>query len=112
VLRAADGTLLVERWPGGSRKRIVVPPFHAGRRNGLLIAATFHTHPNSSSRFRQEPSRVDVEAVRHNPNLASAEYEGEFVISRGLLYLIRPDGSVESIGDTSILLELERGERP
>jgi hypothetical protein len=60
----------------------------------------------------QEPSRVDIEAIRHNPNLASPEYEGELVISRNLLYRIHHDGSVESIGDTSTVLELKKGDTP
>jgi hypothetical protein len=34
------------------------------------------------------------------------------VISRNLLYRIHHDGSVESIGDTSTVLELKKGDTP
>jgi len=46
VLRDQDGSLTVERWLQGGRRQIQVPPHRGGLRGGLLVVATFHTHPN------------------------------------------------------------------
>jgi hypothetical protein len=78
----------------------------------LIIMATFHTHPHSGPRFVQEPSPTDILAVHGDPNLSHPEYEGEYVISRRLIYLIRRDGSVETVGDTSSLLKMNGGKTP
>ncbi len=66
----------------------------------LDIIATFHTHPNTGSDFFQEPSATDKRAVRDDPDLKGELYEGEFVISQEMVYLISPDGQVSEIGDT------------
>jgi len=95
VLQDADGFLSVERWPRGEQDRIVVPPHMGGRRTGKRIVATFHTHPNAGDEYEQEPSLTDIRAVRDDPDLQHAEYEGELVIATENLYRIRPDGSVE-----------------
>jgi len=104
VLRAADGSLAVERWPRGISDEIVVPAHPGGRRNGLLILATFHTHPNLDPVYQQEPSLTDIRAVRLDSDLSHPEYEGEYVISQETLYLIRKDGSVEVVGPTPQVL--------
>jgi hypothetical protein len=46
ILKDSEGVVSIERWPGGIQDEIVVPPHAGGTRNGLVIVATFHTHPN------------------------------------------------------------------
>jgi hypothetical protein len=104
LLRSADGSIVIERWPVGLKKRIFVPEHPGGRRYGLVIVATFHTHPNPNRAYIQEPSRNDVLAVRNDPELSHPEYEGELVIATEFTYLIRRTGQVETIGRTGELL--------
>lgn len=106
VVRQADGTLFVIGWPHGLQNEIFVPPHSGGRRATMPIVATFHTHPNSGPGFSQEPSLTDIRAVRDDPDLSHNEYEGEFVISKNLIYLIRRSGEVEVIGETRLVLKL------
>jgi proteasome lid subunit RPN8/RPN11 len=107
VLRNADGSLSVERWPSGAQNEIIVPP-HAGcSRSGLVIVATFHTHPNSGADFQQEPSLTDIRAVRNDPDLKHQGYEGEYVIATDNVYVIRTDGKVELIGSSKAVLGIE-----
>jgi hypothetical protein len=106
VLQQDDGQLRIEPWPRGRLNEIEVPAHVGGRRNGLIIIATFHTHPNPGADFQQEPSLTDIRAVRHDPNLRHREYEGEVVVSFEKTYQIQPDGSVVVLGDTRELLEL------
>jgi hypothetical protein len=104
VLRAADCSLAVERWPRGPQNQAGVPDHPGGRRGRLLIVATFHTHPNPAPDYQQEPSLTDIRAVRGDPDLRHPEYEGEYVISRETVYRVRPDGNVEAVGETRVLL--------
>jgi hypothetical protein len=106
VLRNDDGSLDVERWPRGIRNEIVVPPHPGGKRKGLAIVATFHTHPNPGPDFEQEPSLTDIRAVRDDPDLRNVEFEGEYVIAAVQVYRINPNGRVESLGGTTELLEI------
>jgi hypothetical protein len=101
VLRNADGSLGVERWPRGVQNEILVPPHPGGRRNNLAIVATFHTHPNPGAEFQQEPSLTDIRAVRDDPDLGGPDYEGEYVIASQWIYRIQKNGQVESIGETN-----------
>lgn len=104
VLRAEDGALAVERWPRGLRNEMEVPEHPGGRRNGLLIIASFHTHPNPGPEYQQEPSLTDIRAVRSDPDLRHPEFEGEYVISSEIVYRILPSGIVEELGPTLELL--------
>ena len=106
VLKAADGSLTVERWPCGIQDRIELPSHVGGQRGGSIIVATFHTHPNFGPDFLQEPSLTDIRAVRDDPNLSHAEYEGEYVVSSQLVFRIRRDGTVEVLGKIRVLLEI------
>jgi hypothetical protein len=72
----------------------------------MVVAATFHTYPNVGEGFIQEPSLTDLRAVRDDPDLAHLEYEGEYVISYELLYLIRRTGRFEVVGPTAAMLQL------
>lgn len=104
VLRDADGSLSVERWPTGAKRQISVPPHPACRRGAATIVATFHTHPNTGPEFQQEPSLTDIRAVRDDPDLNDSDYEGEFVISSELVYRILRSGDFETIGETAVTL--------
>ena len=70
-----------------------------------MILATFHTHPNPGREFEQAPGLTDIRAVRNDPDLRHPEYEGEFVISTDLIYLIRPDGRVDVVGAMAEVLQ-------
>jgi hypothetical protein len=104
-LRNADGSLEVERWPVGTRNEILVPPHPGGRRGDRSIVATFHTHPNPGPDFQQEPSLTDIRGVRDDPELSNPDYEGEYVISSDLIYLIRKNGRIELVGETKAILK-------
>jgi hypothetical protein len=106
VLRNADGSLSVERWPRGASNQIVVPPHPGGRYDNRPIVATFHTHPNPGPGFQQDPSPTDIRAVRDDPDLGHPDYEGEYVIATEWMYRIRKDGQVESVGATGVVLRI------
>lgn len=107
VLRHADKSLSVERWPRGVQNQIVVPEHPGGKRGNLLIVATFHTHPNSGPEFQQEPSLTDIRAVRDDPDLSHPDYEGEYVIASEWIYHIRRDGQVETVGEMKAILKID-----
>lgn len=94
VLRNPAGNIRVDRWPFGQQNVIRVPPHPDCRIDDEDILATFHTHPNTGSDYLQEPSETDKRAVRDDPHLKGALYEGEFVISARAIYQIVPMGQV------------------
>jgi hypothetical protein len=106
VLRNIDGSLGIERWPRGAQNQIVVPPHPGGKRGGLSIIATFHTHPNAGSEYQQEPSLTDIRAVRDDPDLAHPEYEGEYVIASGWIYRVNRTGQVEAVEETKAAFKI------
>jgi hypothetical protein len=106
VLRDADGSLTVERWPWGEQNQIVVPPHPGGTRGHQLIVATFHTHPNPGAGFQQEPSLTDIRAVRDDPDLNHPDYQGEYVIALEWIYRIRKNGQVETVAPTKAALKI------
>ena len=81
ILRNADGSLSVERWPRGSQDEILVPEHAGGKRHGLTIVATFHTHPNPGPNFLQAPGPADIMNVLNDTDLDHSDYEGEFVLA-------------------------------
>ena len=83
---------------------IFVPDHRDGQRAGRVIAATFHTHPHSEEGIRQEPSLMDVLAIQSDLELEHVDYEGEYVISRKIIYLIRKDGTIETVGGSLAIL--------
>jgi hypothetical protein len=105
VLRSADGSLSIERWPRGAKNQILVPPHPGGKRSDLSIVATFHTHPNPGPDFQQEPSLTDIRAVRDDADLSHPNYEGEYVIASEWIYLIQKNGRVGSVGETKVILK-------
>ena len=95
----ADGKLSVVRWPAGQARLISFIPPHAGCRvSEGPVVASFHTHPNTGSEYRQEPSRRDVQAVREDAGLKADWYVGEFVIADRSIYLVQPDGEFHELG--------------
>ena len=99
ILRDSTGNLNVVRWSKGAQDTIILPPRPNCKIGGDDIVATFHTHPNTGSDYLQEPSETDKRAVRDDPDLKGAAYEGEFVISQAVIYLITPNGQVREIGN-------------
>lgn len=104
ILRETAGTLRVERWPRGAQNTILVPPHEDCKIGADEIVASFHTHPNTSADFLQEPSETDKRAVRDDPHLKSAGYVGEFVISQATIFLITAQGRVRELSDTDEVL--------
>jgi Domain of unknown function (DUF4329) len=106
ILQDSEGNFSVVRWGRGDQNSIFLPS-HAGCKiEGIAIAASFHTHPNTGGDYLQEPSETDKRAVRDDPNLKESSYGGEFVISQAKIYWIEPNGQVSEIGDTSLILSL------
>jgi proteasome lid subunit RPN8/RPN11 len=104
ILRDPTGNLSVARWPKGLQNSIILPA-HANCKIGDQdIVASFHTHPNIEPEYLQEPSETDKRAVRNDPNLKGAFYEGEYVISQRTIYLINPVGQVSEVGNTEEVL--------
>ena len=81
IVRDEEGKLSVICWSSGQKDRTSIPPHSNCRINDLDIIATFHTHPNMSKEFIQEPSKADRLAVKNDPHLKGNFYMGEFVIS-------------------------------
>jgi len=105
ILRDSTGDVTVERWPHGQQNTIVVPSHSDCRFRDQDIVATFHTHPNTGNDYLQEPSETDKRAVRNDPHLKSAFYEGEFVISSQIIYCIAPTGYVSEVANTTDYFE-------
>ena len=97
ILRDSAGELRVERWPHGQQNTIVVPSHWGCRFGDQDIVATFHTHPNIGGDYLQEPSETDKRAVRNDPHLKGALYQGELVISSQIIYCIAPTGYVSEV---------------
>jgi hypothetical protein len=103
VVQDASGQLSIVRWPKGEQNSILLPPHPNCRIENKVIVASFHTHPNTGEDYLQEPSETDKRAVRDDPDLKGAEYVGEFVISREIVFLITPNGQVREVADTEDL---------
>ena len=107
VLREADSNFKVIRWLRGLKDEIQVPPHAACKFDGDDIAASFHTHPNTGDDYLQEPSETDKQGIKNDEDLKGQYYEGEFVISHELIYLVTPNGMVREIGETEEILVAE-----
>jgi hypothetical protein len=104
VLRDDSGIIHVGRWPAGETDGIMPPPHASCRVGSAEIVATFHTHPNTGSDYLQEPSDTDRRAVRDDPDLKGANYVDEIVVAARRVYLILPDGTVNDVGETAVVL--------
>lgn len=92
--------LSVVRWEKGKQNEIVLPPHRNCFAREKEIVASFHTHPNTGKDYQQEPSLTDIRAVADDPDLKGENYVGEFVVSKDIIYLIKPSGEVVEIGNT------------
>jgi hypothetical protein len=99
IVRKADGTLGVERWPTGAGSSITPPARDAtGRYNGLEVLGEFHTHPNppvdeAGKHWVQEPHAGDTGAI------AAEKYPGDsYIISADRIYRVRNDGTWDTLG--------------
>ncbi len=110
ILKNSEGNFSVVRWVTGEQNKIFLPSHVGCKIEGIAIAASFHTHPNTGGDYLQEPSETDKRAVRDDPNLKESSYVGEFVISQEKIYWIEPSGQVSEIGDTSSILSLYKGD--
>ena len=54
----------------------------------------------SCSGLIKEPSETDRRAVRDDPDLKGDAYEGQWVISEAIAYLVAPNGQVTVVGST------------
>lgn len=106
IVRDADGNLSVRRWQEGLRDIIQVPQHGNCMFDGLEVVASFHTHPNTSGDYLQEPSETDKRAVRADADLKGDDYVGEFVISQAVIYLVSPAGRVREMDDTQAVFNL------
>jgi hypothetical protein len=106
VCRDSEGSFIVVRWQQGKQNEITVPDHPGGRCDGMVVVASFHTHPNIGEEYLQEPSPTDLQAVRDDPDLSHSEYQGEYVISFRFVCLIRRSGRFEIVGKTSEMLQL------
>ena len=88
------GLLSVVRWEKGTQNEIVLPPHRNCFVDGKEIVASFHTHPNTSADFQQEPSLTDIRAVRDDFDLKGEFYLGEFVARAGKCLFDRAFGFV------------------
>jgi hypothetical protein len=104
ILREPTSRLWVLRWPRGNQNSIDLPAHPGCTVSGSDIIMTFHTHPNTGPDYLQEPSETDKRAVRDDPDLKSAFYLGELVVSKERIYLIEPTGHVVEIGETHVSL--------
>ncbi len=105
ILQDAAGQPEVLRWPQGEQSTIVVPDHPGGHYGGKKITASFHTHPNTGDDYLQEPGETDKLAVKSDPDFQDDFYLGELVISAGLIYLIKPTGSVSVVTPTKPYFE-------
>jgi len=104
ITRDDKGKLGFESWPAGGRDNIRVPRDKDGKFKGKKVIGTYHTHPNPpvdeyGNKWNQEPSPNDLEYIKR------AKFEGEsYVISRELIYVIKPDGKIEILGSREDVL--------
>lgn len=99
IVRRADGSLGVERWPRGAGASIAPPARGAdGRFNGLEVLGEFHTHPNppvdeAGRSWVPGPSPGDITGI------TAEGYPGDsYVISRDSIFRVQRDGTVDTLG--------------
>ncbi|NTV63528.1 MAG: hypothetical protein HGA65_08340 [Oscillochloris sp.] len=99
IVRRADGSLGVERWPRGAGASIQPAARDAqGHYNGLEVVGEFHTHPNpavdeNGMAWVQGPSPGDITGIR------AENYSGDsYVVSGSNVYRVRPNGSSSQLG--------------
>jgi hypothetical protein len=64
------------RWPMGEGHCIRVPDHPGCSVRGRPIIASFHTHPNTSLDYLQEPSETDKRGIQEDRDLKGEFYAG------------------------------------
>ena len=97
IVRNADGTYSVERWPRGEKSGIIPPPLKSGNHYmDREVIATFHTHPNppideAGREWKEEPSERDQRwHARHRLR--------GYVIGHTSIYEIDTNGEFQAVG--------------
>lgn len=105
IVRRADGSLGVERWPRGAGASInPAPRDNMGRYNGLEVLGEFHTHPNPpvdelGRQWEPGPSPSDINGI------TAENYPGDsYVISRDAIYRVRRDGRSDTLGNRTDII--------
>jgi len=93
IVRNADGSLGVERWPRGAGASIEPPARDAtGRYNGKEVLGEFHTHPNPPIDETGKAWTPGGHAGDWN-GIAAENYPGEsYIVSRDSVWRVSPDG--------------------
>src|SRR5215207_5286092 len=98
IVRNADNSLGVARWPRGAGAAIQPPARDGrGRFGGLEVLGEFHTHPNppvdeAGRRWTPGPSPTDITGIR------AERYPGDsYVVSAGEVFVVHSDGSVDTV---------------
>lgn len=110
IVKNADGSYGVERWPTGGQKSISPPSRAAdGKYNGKEVVGEFHTHPNpdvdeDGKHWREAPSNGpggDLEGIK------AEKYPGKsYVIGHNNVYAVDNDGTDKgSIGKRDDVLK-------
>jgi hypothetical protein len=93
IVREADGTYGVERWPRGQGASIAPPPRDSnGKYNGKEVVGEFHTHPNppvdeNGKKWKQGGHEGDWNGI------AAEKYPGDsYIISRDNVWGVSPGG--------------------
>ena len=87
LVRNADGSHTVERWPEGQRTQIGVPQHVPDN-----VVGAFHTHPNRTPGLNG-PSPWDIEMVQKRPELTP-----HYIVSHDGVYVIDAAGNVTELG--------------
>lgn len=97
----ASGVAKVIRLPARDRDSLAYPICADGMYQGRQIIGSFHTHPNTGTEWRQEPSAQDI---RLSLDYSETMGPHQFVIAREKIYHIDNDGVVTEMGPTQQLL--------
>jgi hypothetical protein len=101
VVDTNSDLLDIVRLPAQGRDSFSFPICSDGVYGGRKIVGSFHTHPNSGTEWRQEPSVQDIRLSQNYPDTMGRH---QFVIAESTIYHIDNDGVVTEMGPTSRLL--------
>jgi hypothetical protein len=99
IVKNADGSFGVERWPRGAGASITPPARGAdGKYNGKEVVGEFHTHPNpnvdeNGRHWKEGPSPGDLTGIK------AEHYPGDsYVVGHDNVYKVDKDGNDSKIG--------------
>ena len=99
--------ITVIRLPASAHDSLRFPLCANGLFEDNLIVGSFHTHPNTGSEWRQEPSPQDILLSKEYPETMGPH---QFIVSREIFYHVNNDGLVTEIGRTAEVLKLDTEE--